>query len=115
LTPPDDCTTNHLMEELKKIDRVVGRVHPEAEYKKLLVIDATTGQNALAQVEYFNNAVGIDGVILTKLDGTAKGGVVIAIKQQYNVPVVFVGVGEKIDDLFPFDPTDFAKGIVGVE
>ena len=105
----------HLMEELKKIDRVVSKVHPDAEYRKLLVIDATTGQNALAQVEYFNDAVGLDGVVLTKLDGTAKGGVVVAIKQQYNVPVLFVGVGEKIDDLLPFDAKDFAKGIVGLE
>jgi len=105
----------HLMEELKKIDRVVARVHPDANYKKLLVLDATTGQNALAQVEYFNDAVGLDGVILTKLDGTAKGGVVVAIKQQFDLAVVFVGVGEKIDDLLPFDAADFAKGLVGIE
>ena len=106
---------SHLMEELKKIDRVVARVHPDADYKKLLVLDATTGQNALSQVEYFNDAVGLDGIILTKLDGTAKGGVVVAIKQQFDLPVVFVGVGEKIDDLLPFDAQDFAKGLVGVE
>lgn len=106
---------SHLMEELKKIDRVVARVHPDANYKKLLVLDATTGQNALSQVEYFNDAVGLDGVVLTKLDGTAKGGVVVAIKQQFNLPVVFIGVGEKIDDLLPFDANDFAKGIVGIE
>jgi len=106
---------SHLMEELKKIDRVVARVYPEANYKKLLVLDATTGQNALSQVEYFNDAVGLDGVILTKLDGTAKGGVVVAIKQQFDLPVVFIGVGEKIDDLLPFDADAFAKGLVGVE
>lgn len=106
---------SHLMEELKKIDRVVARVHPDANYKKLLVLDATTGQNALSQVEYFNEAVGLDGVILTKLDGTAKGGVVVAIKQQFDLPVVFVGVGEKIDDLLSFDAEDFAKGLVGIE
>jgi len=106
---------SHLMEELKKIDRVVARVHPDANYSKLLVLDATTGQNALSQVEYFNDAVGLDGVILTKLDGTAKGGVVVAIKQQFDLPVVFVGVGEKIDDLLPFDAGGFAKGLVGVE
>lgn len=105
----------HLMEELKKIDRVVERNHPDANYIKYLVIDATTGQNALSQVEYFNDAVGLDGVILTKLDGTAKGGVVIAIKQQFDLPVVFVGVGEKVDDLLPFDAADFAKAIVGLE
>lgn len=106
---------SHLMEELKKIDRVVERVHPGANYKKLLVLDATTGQNALSQVEYFNEAVGLDGIVLTKLDGTAKGGVVIAIKQQFDLPVLFIGVGEKIDDLLPFDANDFAKGIVGIE
>jgi len=106
---------SHLMEELKKIDRVVARVHPDANYKKLLVLDATTGQNALSQVEYFNDAVGLDGVVLTKLDGTAKGGVVVAIKQQFSLPVVFVGVGEKLDDLLPFDANDFAKGIVGIQ
>ena len=105
----------HLMEELKKIDRVVARVHPDATYRKLLVLDATTGQNALSQVEYFNDAVGLDGIILTKLDGTAKGGVVVAIKQQFDLPVVFIGVGEKIDDLLPFDADAFAKGLVGVE
>lgn len=105
----------HLMDELKKIDRVVGRNHPDADYIKYLVIDATTGQNALSQVEYFNDAVGLDGVILTKLDGTAKGGVVVAIKQKFNLPVVFVGVGEKIDDLLPFDSTSFARAIVGFE
>jgi len=106
---------SHLMEELKKIDRVVSRVHPDANYRKLLVLDATTGQNALLQVEYFNEAVDLDGIILTKLDGTAKGGVVVAIKQQFNLPVVFIGVGEKIDDLLPFNPVDFAKGLVGIE
>jgi len=107
----------HLMEELKKIDRIVTRVMNglDYDYKKLLVIDATTGQNALSQVEYFNNAVKLDGIILTKLDGTAKGGVVVAIKQQFDLPVVFVGVGEKIDDIAPFDAVDFAKGLVGAE
>lgn len=104
----------NLMEELKKIDRVVGKVMPEAHYQKLLVIDATTGGNALSQVEYFHEAVGLDGIILTKLDGTAKGGIVVAIKQQFDLPVLYVGVGEKIDDLIPFDARDFAAGLVGV-
>jgi fused signal recognition particle receptor len=104
----------NLMEELKKIDRVIARVNPDADYKKLLVIDATTGSNALSQVEYFNDAVGVDGIILTKLDGTAKGGIVVAIKQKYNIPVVFVGVGEKPDDLIPFNPREFADGIMGI-
>ena len=105
----------HLMEELKKIDRVVDRVNPDADYKKLLVIDATTGGNALSQVEYFNDAVGIDGIILTKLDGTAKGGIVVAIKQKFDLPVWFVGVGEKPDDLIPFNAAEFATALVGFE
>ena len=91
------------MEEQKKID-----------YKKFIVLDATTGQNALNQVEVFNDAVKLDGVILTKLDGTAKGGVVIAIKQKFDLPVVFVGVGEKLDDLLPFDAESFARAIVSL-
>ncbi|MCL2756179.1 MAG: signal recognition particle-docking protein FtsY [Firmicutes bacterium] len=105
----------HLIEELKKIDRVVERNYPEASYRKLLVLDATTGQNALAQVEIFNDAIDLDGVILTKLDGTAKGGVVIAIKRKFNLPVLYVGVGEQIDDLLPFDSRAFARAIVGLE
>jgi len=116
----------HLIEELKKIDRVVGKfvikdgtqgglTGGNAPYKKYIVLDATTGQNALNQVEVFNEAITLDGVILTKLDGTAKGGVVVAIKEQFNLPVVYVGIGEKLDDLIEFDPLDFAKGIVGIE
>jgi fused signal recognition particle receptor len=104
----------NLMEELKKIDRVVERVTPSVNYRKVLVIDATTGGNAVSQVEYFNNAVGIDGIILTKLDGTAKGGIVVAIKQKYNLPVWFVGIGETPDDLIPFDRHDFANALVGL-
>lgn len=104
----------HLMEELKKIDRVVSRNWEEANYKKLLVLDATTGQNALAQAEVFSDAVDLDGVILTKLDGTAKGGVVVAIKRRFNLPVLYVGVGEKIDDLVPFDANTFARALVGL-
>jgi len=107
----------HLMEELKKIDRVVHKhfTEDEAHYLKLIAVDATTGQNALSQVEVFNDAVDLAGVVLTKLDGTAKGGVAIAIKQKFNLPVVFIGVGEKIDDLLPFDADNFAKAIVGIE
>jgi fused signal recognition particle receptor len=104
----------NLMEELKKIDRVIARVSPEINYRKLLVIDATTGGNALSQVRYFNDAVGIDGIILTKLDGTAKGGIVAAIKQEFGIPVLFVGVGEKPDDLIPFNPIEFANALVGL-
>ena len=105
----------NLMAELQKIDRVVGKVMPEANYRKLLVIDATTGGNALSQVEYFHEAVGLDGIILTKLDGTAKGGIVVAIKQQFNLPVWYVGVGEQLGDLVPFDATEFAAGLVGID
>jgi fused signal recognition particle receptor len=105
----------NLMAELQKIDRVVDKVMPEANYHKLLVIDATTGGNALSQVEYFNEAVGLDGIILTKLDGTAKGGIVVAIKQQFNLPVWYVGVGEQLNDLVPFDAVSFAAGLVGID
>lgn len=105
----------NLMAELQKIDRVVGKVMPEANYRKLLVVDATTGGNALSQVEYFNEAVGLDGIILTKLDGTAKGGIVVAIKQQFNLPVWYVGVGEQLNDLVPFDAASFAAGLVGID
>lgn len=102
----------NLMEELKKIDRVVNKTWKEVNYKKYIVLDATTGQNALSQVKYFNEAVGIDGIILTKLDGTSKGGIVIPIVNELHVPVVFVGVGEGIDDLQPFDAKAFADAII---
>jgi len=102
----------NLMAELSKINRIVDREYGEATHKNLLVIDATTGQNALSQVEYFNNAVGIDGIILTKLDGTAKGGVVINIMEKYHVPVVFIGVGEGLNDLEVFDAKSFAENFV---
>ena len=102
----------NLMEELKKIDRVVDKTRKEVNYKKYIVLDATTGQNALSQVKYFNEAVGIDGIILTKLDGTSKGGIVIPIVNELHVPVVFVGVGEGIDDLQPFDAKAFADAII---
>ncbi len=102
----------NLMEELKKVSKVVSNKWPEACYKKLLVLDATTGQNALSQVEYFDEAVGIDGLVLTKLDGTAKGGVVLGIAKDYSVPVVFVGTGEQIDDIEPFSARDFVDAII---
>ena len=102
----------NLMEELKKVSKVVSNKWPEACYQKLLVLDATTGQNALSQVEYFDEAVGIDGLVLTKLDGTAKGGVVLGIAQDYSVPVVFVGTGEQIDDIEPFDSKEFVDAII---
>lgn len=102
----------NLMEELKKINRVISREYPEAQRKNLIVLDATTGQNALQQVELFNDAVNIDSIALTKLDGTAKGGVVIAIREKFGIPVDFIGVGEGIDDLMPFDAESFVEGIL---
>ena len=101
----------NLMEELKKMDRVIKREYPNANYYKLIVLDATTGQNAYNQVEVFNEAVGIDGIILTKLDGTAKGGFIISLSYELEVPVVFVGTGEKIDDIEDFDAEEFIDGI----
>lgn len=102
----------NLMEELKKIDRVAGRELPEADRRNYLVLDATTGQNAVTQVEFFDEAIDVDGIILTKLDGTAKGGVVLAISAEYEMPVVFVGVGEQIDDLLLFSAEEFVDGII---
>lgn len=103
----------NLMEELKKISRVVDRELPDATVYNYIVLDATTGQNAISQVDLFNEAIDIDGIVLTKLDGTAKGGVVLAIAGELNVPVVYVGVGEGIDDLEDFDAQDFVAGIMG--
>lgn len=101
----------NLMDELKKIHKVIIRELPNADYRSYIVLDATTGQNALSQVEIFSDAIDIDGIILTKLDGTAKGGVVMAISAEQEIPVVFVGVGEKIDDLLPFNPEEFVDAI----
>lgn len=101
----------NLMDELKKIHKVIIRELPNADYRSYIVLDATTGQNALSQVEIFSEAIDIDGIILTKLDGTAKGGVVMAISAEQEIPVVFVGVGERIDDLLPFDPEEFVDAI----
>jgi fused signal recognition particle receptor len=100
------------MEELKKINRVVEREYSHADIRNYIVLDATTGQNALSQVAIFDEAIDIDGIILTKLDGTAKGGVVVAIACEKEMPVVYVGVGEKITDLLPFDAEDFVDGIL---
>ena len=101
----------NLMEELAKIGRVIDRELPDADKEVLLVLDATTGQNAVNQAREFKNAAGITGIVLTKLDGTARGGVVLAIREDLGLPVKFVGVGEGIDDLQPFDPEDFARGL----
>lgn len=101
----------NLMEELKKIDRIIEREYPEAHRETLVVLDATTGQNALQQAKEFNEAAQISGIILTKLDGSAKGGIVIAIQSEMKIPVKFVGVGEKIDDLQKFNSEDFVKAL----
>ena len=103
----------NLMDELGKISRVIDRELPEADREVLLVLDATTGQNAVNQVREFSAAAGITGIILTKLDGTARGGVVLTIRKELDVPVKFIGVGEGVDDLQPFDPDEFADGLFG--
>ncbi len=104
-------TKANLMEELKKIRRVVEKAAPGAPVLSKLIIDGTTGQNALSQVKVFTDAVGCDGLIVTKLDGTAKGGVMIAVAEELGVPVDFIGLGEGIDDLQPFDPQRFADAL----
>ncbi|HRR90040.1 MAG TPA: signal recognition particle-docking protein FtsY, partial [Eubacteriales bacterium] len=101
----------NLMEELKKINRLILREMPDADYRKFIVLDATTGQNAVAQVDIFGEAIDVDGIILTKLDGTAKGGVVFTISSEKGIPVVYAGVGEKIDDLLAFDASAFIESI----
>ncbi|MGN0499785.1 MAG: signal recognition particle-docking protein FtsY [Ruminococcus sp.] len=101
----------HLMDELAKINRIIDREMPDAAKEKLPVLDATTGQNAVNQAEQFRLATGITGIVLTKLDGTAKGGVVLAIKEGLGIPVKYIGVGEQIDDLQPFDADGFAKAL----
>ncbi|MEO6153370.1 MAG: signal recognition particle-docking protein FtsY [Croceibacterium sp.] len=103
-----------LMDELAKIRRVLGRLNPEAPHNVLLVLDATNGQNALAQIDVFREVAGVTGLIMTKLDGTARGGVLVAAAEQYGLPIHAIGVGEKIDDLRPFDPDLVARVIAGV-
>ncbi len=104
-------TKINLMEELQKIHRVTGRKLPGAPHEVWLVLDATTGQNAISQAEIFNKSLGVTGIILTKLDGTAKGGIVVGISHQLGIPIKFIGIGEKIDDLRPFNATDFVDAI----
>ena len=101
----------HLMEELKKMARVVEREYPEATTKALLVIDATTGQNGLTQANVFKDVADLDGIVLTKLDGTAKGGIAIAIREELGLPVRYIGVGEQLDDMQPFDAKEFIDAI----
>lgn len=104
-----------LMAELEKIVRVMKKVDPEAPHATLLVLDATVGQNALSQVELFQKAAGVTGLIMTKLDGTARGGILVALADKFAVPVHFIGVGEGVDDLEPFEARDFARAIAGLE
>jgi len=104
-------TKSPLMEELKKIKRVVGKSLPGAPHDVLLVVDATTGQNAIRQAKIFNEAVGVTGIALTKIDGTAKGGIVFAIKKELGIPVRLIGIGEAVDDLRDFDPKEFVEAL----
>jgi fused signal recognition particle receptor len=106
-------TQSNLMDELKKVRRVLGRLDPSAPHEVLLILDAGQGQNALAQARQFNEALGVTGIVLTKLDGTAKGGVVVAIARELRLPVAYLGVGESADDLVEFRAREFAAGLAG--
>ena len=108
-------TKFNLMEELKKVQRVAQKVDPTAPHEVLLVLDGTSGQNALLQARAFKDAVGITGVILTKLDGTAKGGVAFAVRRELGVPIKFVGTGEKVEDFAPFDAEAFVGALFDAE
>jgi fused signal recognition particle receptor len=103
-----------LMDELAKIRRVLGRLNPEAPHNVVLVLDATTGQNALSQIEVFREVAGVTGLVMTKLDGTARGGVLVAAAEKYKLPIHAIGVGEHIDDLRPFDARETARAIAGL-
>jgi fused signal recognition particle receptor len=105
-------TQQHLMDELRKVRKVIDRQAPGAPHETLLTIDATTGQNGLRQALLFREAVDVTGIVLTKLDGTAKGGIALAIAQELGVPVKLIGIGEALEDLRPFDPDDFARAII---
>jgi fused signal recognition particle receptor len=104
-----------LMDELEKIVRVMKKIDPTAPHAVLLVLDATVGQNALSQVEVFRNIAGVTGLVMTKLDGSARGGILVAIAAKFSLPVHFIGVGEGVDDLAPFQAKDFAKAIAGID
>jgi fused signal recognition particle receptor len=106
-------TRSDLVEELKKVHRVVGRKRPGAPHETFLVVDATTGQNAVSQAITFTRAVSVTGMIVTKLDGTAKGGSVVAVRHQLGLPIRFLGVGESLEDLEPFVPERFAEQLIG--
>jgi fused signal recognition particle receptor len=101
------------MRELDKIRRSLQKVIPEAPHRVMLVLDATTGQNGMNQAEAFKQAAGVTDLVLTKLDGTAKGGVVVSILERLRLPIAFVGVGEQVEDLIPFDPEAFVEGLLG--
>ena len=105
-------TETNLMEELAKVRRVIAKQIPEAPHETLISIDATTGQNGLRQAKAFSEAAQVDGVVLTKLDGTAKGGITLAIADELGIPVKLIGTGESLEDLSPFDPTDFARALL---
>ena len=105
-------TQDDLMAELAKVRRVISNQIPEAPHETLLTVDATTGQNGLRQAKMFSEAIDVSGLVLTKLDGTAKGGIALAIAHDLGIPVKLIGVGEQLEDLRPFDPTDFARALV---
>ncbi|MCA9732890.1 signal recognition particle-docking protein FtsY [candidate division KSB1 bacterium] len=105
-------TRGNLMEELRKIHRVIQKSNPEAPHESLLVLDATTGQNGLNQAQQFHQAIGLTGIVLTKLDGTAKGGIVFSIKEKLGLPVKYIGVGEQIDDLQPFNSVEYVEALL---
>ena len=104
-----------LMNELEKIIRVMKKVDAEAPHATLLVLDATVGQNALSQVEIFGRLAGVTGLVMTKLDGTARGGILVALADKFKLPVHYIGVGEQMDDLEPFEAADFARAIAGLD
>lgn len=104
-------TQQHLMSELQKVKRVLGKLDQTAPHETLIVLDATLGQNALNQVKQFNEAIGLSGIVVTKLDGTAKGGIMFALAQQFKIPIKFIGLGEKINDLRPFNANDFVDAL----
>jgi fused signal recognition particle receptor len=108
-------TKVNLMEELTKIQRVIQKMIPDAPHEVLLVLDATTGQNGLQQALRFTEMVGVTGIVLTKLDGTAKGGIAVAIQQRLGIPITYIGVGEGIDDLQPFNPREFVDALFSTE
>ena len=105
-------TQNDLMEQLKKIKRVLGKVNPGAPHEVMQVLDATTGQNALSQLRHFNDAVSVDSLCLTKLDGTARGGVILAISDEFKLPIRYIGIGEGAGDLRPFEAESFVDALV---